>query len=153
MTIYHSLKILCTGFFFVVLSTSRLSAPNVYRKQILATTKSSVQKATYFDNFSSRYFRYPNIPADLQVHVVSSAKVQDICRRDSRGRLIPTYDDKGQLIDDTRVILGCYGSQENTIWVDEDYPEVLYHELCHASGMPELACSKIRLYLVNYIGI
>lgn len=153
MPIYNSFKILCIGFLFVVLSTSWLSAPSYSRKEILAVKKSNLQKVINLSTFSSKDFLYPNIPADLLVHVVSTDKVQDICRRDSQGRLVSTYDDKGQLIDDTRVILGCYDSQRNTIWVDEHYPVVIYHELCHASGMPELACSKIRLYLFDYIGI
>jgi hypothetical protein len=56
-----------------------------------------------------------------------------------------THNDKGETIDHFKShIVGCWKEAFREIWVDWLFPEVLFHELCHADGQPDDVCAGIR---------
>lgn len=88
-------------------------------------------------SYPKRY-RYGNIPPGLKIAKALPASVDRHCARD-----VQKYDD-GHPADGSRRIRCCYNPVKNFIWVAYGADDCVEHELCHASGRPDIECDKIH---------
>lgn len=87
---------------------------------------------------SPRVFEYPGLR--LRVIAASPTAVDRACR--AAGRM--EFDDDGVFLSADRRVNGCWCERDRTIYVNREKPELLFHELCHAAGLPRKRCSGVR---------
>lgn len=88
---------------------------------------------------------YPGIRSSLRVIEAEQAEVNDICRRNNVGVLVPMRKDDDSPLLPHENIGGCFREWDNTIFIIHGAPGCIWrHELCHAAGLSKQQCAEVE---------